>query len=396
MTRLEIKLFGVNASIYLLFLFFSYSYVDLNLTLSKSPITLSVINTLQDLGYHNRPTATLIYIFLLTLAFAFYVVNINLFAKSKIGVKYLVTTTIANTFILVFAYPFLSYDVFNYIFDAKIILHYHLSPYTHKALDFPADDWIRFMRWTHRYSPYGPLWLGYTLIPAVLGAGKFILTLLFFKLFIGVFHLANSLIIYKISKANKSNSPHLATAFYALNPVFLIEGVVNSHNDIVFATFILGSLYFLVSHKKWHTISFLMLGAFLKYITILNLPWIVISNFFKMSQKSVIILNLLTLAVFTIVFSTVKINVPFISPGATQVQFQPWYLFWTVPVVALTGSRRLMFLSIAISLGAMLRYLPYLYYGDWSQAGTIIFMTLITIVPAFALIIFLLPKNQDD
>lgn len=386
MTSLEKKLLAINALIYIFFLFFSYAYVDLNLTLSKSPIILSAINKLQGLGYYNRPIATIIYIFLLITAFSFYLFNIKLFSKSKVGIKYLATTTIVNTFILFFAYPFLSYDVFNYIFDAKILLYYHLSPYTHKALDFPADDWIRFMRWTHRYSPYGPLWLGFSLVPAVLGMGKFILNLLFFKLFIGLFHLVNSFIIYKISKSNKSENPLFATAFYALNPVFLIEGVANSHNDIVFVAFILSSIYFLSNNKKSHAFAVLIFGALLKYISILILPWILINNFYKMSQKSIIFLNLFTLTAFTIIFSTVTITVPFIPSGSTQVQFQPWYLFWTIPIVALTGNKRLVFIAIAICFGAMLRYVPYIYNGDWSQPGTIQFMEIFTFLPAVILL----------
>lgn len=394
MTSLEKKLLTINALIYVFFLCFSYSYVDLNLTLSKSPFILSTINIFQRLGYYNRPAATLIYIFLLVTAFSFYLVNINLFAKAKVGIKYLATTTIVNTSILFFAYPFLSYDVFNYIFDAKILLYYHLSPYTHKALDFPADDWIRFMRWTHRYSPYGPLWLAYSLIPAVLGMGKFILNLLFFKLFIGSFHLINSFLIYKTSQSKKSENPLLPTAFYALNPVFLIEGIANSHNDIVFAVFILSSLYFLGKSKKGHAIIAIIFGALLKYISILNFPWIIIGFFYKLSQKSAVLLNLFTLTVFTIVFSTIKISVPFISSGATQVQFQPWYLFWTIPLVALTGNKRLMLLSIGICFGAMLRYVPYLYNGDWTHSGTIIFMQVVTIAPFFLGILFLFIKNK--
>ncbi len=386
MTRFEKKLFATNIIIYILFTVFSYSYVDLNLTLSRSPIVLSIINMLQSLGYYNRPIATTIYILLICIAFIIYVINISLFAKSKIGVKYLFGTTMANTLVLFFAYPFLSYDIFNYIFDAKIITFYHLSPYTHKALDFPGDDWIRFMRWTHRYSPYGPLWLAYSVIPSTLAFGKFLLNFFFFKFFIGSFHIINSFIIYNISKNSKLKKPLVATAFYALNPLFLIEGIANSHNDIVFAAFILSSIYLLEKNKKIYSMGALIFGALLKYISTLNLPWMIVSYFYKISQKSLIILNLVTLVLFTIIFSTIKITVPFISTGSTQVQFQPWYLFWTIPLVALTGNKRLMFLSIAICFGAMLRYVPYLYNGDWSQSGTITFMKVITFLPAIILI----------
>ncbi len=91
------------------------------------------------------------------------------------------------------------------------------------------------------------------------------------------------------------------------------------------------------------------------------------------------------LLLFTIFVSTFPLTMPFIPKGSTQVQFQPWYLFWTIPIVALTGNKRLVFISIAICFGAMLRYVPYLYNGDWSQHGTIEFMKVITFLPAIIL-----------
>lgn len=394
MTSSEKALIFFGILLYFLLAIFSYAYVDLNLTLNQSRLALSFISSLQTLGYYNRPLSTTFFILLIIFLFSFFIVNLILASKNKLTIKYIFTITVLLTAILVFAYPFLSSDIFNYMFDAKILLHYHLSPYTHKALDFPTDDWIRFMRWTHRYSPYGPLWLVYSLIPAALGLGKFILTLFFFKIFIGIFHLINSFLIYKITQNNKSKNPLFSTAFYALNPLFLIEGIANSHNDIVLAAFILGSIYFLSNNKrKSYAAGSIILGTFLKYVPILNLSWIIIGYFYKMSQKSFIFLNLLTLAVFTIIFSTFKITVPFISSGATQVQFQPWYLFWAIPIVALIGNRRLAFISIAICLGAMLRYIPYLYNGDWSQPGTIRFMEVITFLPAIILFpLFILHK----
>jgi len=67
---------------------------------------------------------------------------------------------------LLFSYPFLSHDLFNYLFDAKIVTFYHQNPYILKALDFPSDPWLRFMHWTHRTYPYGPSFLFLTLVPS--------------------------------------------------------------------------------------------------------------------------------------------------------------------------------------------------------------------------------------
>ena len=404
MSRIEKVLLAINLLLYSSLLIFSYSYVDLNLTLSQNPLALFLVNTLQQLGYYNRPTATLIYVILVIFAFSFFISNLWLFMKNKVGLQYLKIATITNTFILIVAYPFLSSDLFNYLFDAKIILKYHVSPYNHRPLDFNSDEWLRFMRWVHRYSPYGPLWLGISLVPALLGLGKFILNFLTFKIFIGLFHLLNTYLIYKILKKMNNKSYLLGTAFYAFNPLFLIEGVANAHNDVVLATFILLAIYLWVISKKAAYLS-IFLGILIKYIPILNLPWLM---FFHLRGerfshlggvqgkdfRRFILLNLITMALFTYIFSSFKITIPFVSSGATQVQFQPWYLFWTLTLIALLDNMFLFVIAIALSLGASLRYLPYLYYGDWSHTGTIEFMTPITIIPPIiALIVVSLKKR---
>ena len=395
MSKLEKFLFGSNIILYFLLTIFSYAYIDLNLTLSQNPLVLQFISNMQQIGYFNRPQASLIYILFIVFAFTLFLCNLWLFFSNKIGLTYLKYSSISNVIILIFAYPFLSSDIFNYIFDAKILVTYNLNPYTHKALDFPSDDWIRFMRWTHRYSPYGPLWLIYSLVPFTFGFGKFILTLFSFKIFIGVFHLINTYIIYQILKQLNPNKVHFGTAFYALNPLFLIEGVVNAHNDIILATFLLLSIYFIVNKSKLLSIITLVLGFFIKYVPILNLPWLV--YFFSKKDNNynrLLILNIMTLGIFTYIISTLRIEIPFISKGSTQVQFQPWYLFWTLPYLALIQKKELAIVAIILSVGALLRYIPFLYYGDWSHQGTTIFMQIITIVPAMLIALILLLKKM--
>src|SRR3989344_1259000 len=300
MSRLERILLLTGVILYGLLVVLSYSYVDLNLTLSQNHTVVNFISSMQQLGYYHRPVATLIFVMLIIFTFSIFILNLYLIYKRKIRLKYLVFSTILNTLILIFAYPFLSHDLFNYMFDAKIILNYHANPYTHRPLDFPSDEWLRFMHWVHRYSPYGPLWLLYSLIPATLGFGKFILNFFAFKIFIGIFHLVNSYLIFKIlGKINKKYQL-LGTAFYALNPILLIEGVINSHNDIVLATFLLLPVYFLTFKKPLLSFVALILGTLIKYIPLLNLPWLIRENFSK-NKKIVrfIFFNLTTMAIFT-------------------------------------------------------------------------------------------------
>jgi hypothetical protein len=237
------------------------------------------------------------------------------------------------------------------------------------------------MRWTHRYSPYGPLWLAATLAPAFLGLGKFILNLLAFKIFIGIFHLINSYLIFKTLEKINPKFSAFGTAAYALNPLFLVEGVANAHNDVVLATFLIASVYAVSRNKSTASLISIFLGALIKYIPALNIPWVFLKIYKKLGMEKFIILNFLTMAVFTFMFSSFKVNVPFVSAGSTQVQFQPWYLFWTLPFLSLIPRPGLILISASIALGASLRYLPYLYYGDWSHPGTVNFMTISTLAP---------------
>lgn len=389
MNNTEKILLTLNVLTYIILAIFSYAYVDLNLTLSTNPLILDFVGLMQQLGYYNRPIASIIYITMILSSFFIYSLTIFLFMKSKISFTYLKVTTIINTLILVVAYPFLSSDLFNYIFDAKIILNYQANPYTHQPLDFPNDDWLRFMRWVHRYSPYGPFWLGFSLIPAFLGFGKFIINLFTFKIFIALFHLINSYVIYKILKKIKPKFAQIGTAFYALNPTILIEGVANAHNDVVLATFLIVPIYYFTNNKKTYSIIILIIGALVKYIPILNIPWIVWAIYSKKEDISKIVtLSLITMILFTYIFSSFRFSVPFVSAGATQVQFQPWYLFWTLPYVALLTNIRVGILAIAVSLGASFRYLPFIYYGDWSHPGTTEFMQVITFLPAVIILIY--------
>ena len=383
MSGLEKILLTVNIVLYVFLAVFSYAYVDLNLTLAQNSQLLSFVGLMQQLGYYHRPQATLIYLILIIFTFSFFIFNLCFFYKSKVSLNYLKASTIINTLILIFAYPFLSSDLFNYLFDAKIILNYHSSPYTNRPLDFPQDEWLRFMRWIHRYSPYGLLWLALSLIPAAAGFGKFILNFLAFKIFIALFHLLNAYLIWKILGKINTKMSTFGTAFYALNPLFLIEGAANAHNDVVLASFMLASVYFVVAGKTLWSYLLLFSGTLVKYIPILNLPWLIwiTSSKKKKSVDQLILLNLITMAVFTYLFSSFRITVPFVSSGATQVQFQPWYLFWTLPLVALLPNFSLIIISIGLSIGASLRYLPYLFYGDWTHPNTILFMQSVILIP---------------
>ncbi len=163
---------------------YSFTQVDLSLTFSQSSVWQVVQRSLQHVGYFQRPLATGIFLILLFLLFGFYILFLKLAEKNKISRKQLWFLIFTLTVVLTFSYNAFSYDLFNYIFDAKIVTHYQQNPYDHKALDYAGDPMLSFMRWTHRTYPYGPSWIALTIPLSYLGFGFFIVTFFVFKMFI--------------------------------------------------------------------------------------------------------------------------------------------------------------------------------------------------------------------
>lgn len=393
MSKLEKFLLSINLFIYFCLTIFSFSQLDLNLTISNNQLFLNFVGSMQQLGYYNRPISTAIFIALEVFAFSFFAFNLYLIHKGVVSLKYLLISSISIVSLLIFAYPFLSADIFNYLFDAKILLKYSSNPYTHRPLDFSQDEWLRFMRWTHRYSPYGPSWIFLSLIPSILGFGKFTLTLITFKIFTSIFHFINIYLIYKIIWRLNPKAAVFGTAFYALNPLILLEGVANGHNDIVQATFLLLPTLLVLNRKNSLFVLSIIIGTSIKYISVFTLPIVASAVSKRISIKLLIQITLVLILIFTVIYSTFGISIPFVKTGATQVQFQPWYLIWIIPLVAILTNPSLTTLATALCFGASLRYLPYLYYGDWSHTGTIPFMQLALLTPFFMAVVYFLTRK---
>ena len=168
-----VVLFGV--------ILYSFTQIDLSLTFSRIAFLRNLIKSFQYIGYFNRPLSTVIYLTLVLIMHGFYFFFLFQASKKKLNKQKAWVLIVTTTILLLFSYNAFSYDIFNYIFDARIITHYHQNPYIHKALDFPGDHMLSFMRWTHRTYPYGPIWLVITVPLSFLGLQFFIPTFLLFK-----------------------------------------------------------------------------------------------------------------------------------------------------------------------------------------------------------------------
>lgn len=350
----KFSIFFWVVSIISLFLY-SFTQVDLGLTLSRTSIITSIQKSFQYIGYFNRPLSSLFFIVIIIALFTGYGFLLKMSQQKKVSRKTLWVLIIFSSILLGLSYNAFSYDFFNYIFDAKIFTHYHQSPYDHKALDYPGDPMLGFMHWTHRLYPYGPVWLGLTIPLSFLGGGIFAITLLLFKTFSTAMFLVSCFFIEKISSKLKLNSL-FTLAFFALNPFVLIESVVSAHNDSTMMALTVVGVYFLFNQKKYSPWIMLALSAGIKFATGFLAPVFMWFQFSKRKNKEEVFFYL-----------SVALMIVAAILASFRTTFQPWYFLLVFPFLTFLTRKYFIFISTFIfSFLVLFQYLPYLYTGNFN------------------------------
>lgn len=356
----------------LLFLY-SYTQVDLNLTLSRVSIWQTIQKSFQYIGFFQRPLSTGIFIAILGMFFILYLIVLVKAKKNLISYKQLWCIIYLLAIILVFTYPAFSYDLFNHMFTAKTVLIYHQNPYLVLPLEFSGiDPWLNFMHWTHVTSVYTPLWIAMTCVPYLLGFGYFLLIMWNFKIMIGLFYLlAVKGIALSLGELNP-NKKILGMAIFALNPLVIIESLVSSHNDIVMIGFAMIGIFFLIKKDSVKGLFALALSIATKYVTLLILPFLI----FGYRKRTVMATMLAGMFAFLFVFKR---------------EILPWYWLWIIPFIALIPEdRAFTIISTGVSIGLLLRYAPFLYFGAWDPPVPLIEAWLTAIPIATAVIIIII------
>lgn len=338
--------------------FYSYGFVDFNLTLSSHPLVMNFVTLSQSLAMFHRSTSLYLYLGIIVVMFIAYtglLVYGNTGKLNKFPWKFIAVLAITCSL----AYPFLSSDVFKYLFAAKELLVYHANPHMVAPQVFEGDTWLRFMRWIHTPSPYGPVMTLIAIPYYLLGFGKFVPALYLFKLDQIFWYGLSVWLIGNLSP----KKPVLAQLIFALNPLVLIEWLVNAHNDAPMITLLLLSLYFLTLTRRLPAFISLLFSVGIKYVTVFALPFIFIK---KLSLSTIVHCSSIILFLAPLLYHY-------------SYQYQPWYVSWIIPFVAILGSRPLIVMATAYSFGALLRYSPYISTGLW--IGTPTYFALLTFVP---------------
>ena len=361
----------------LTFSIYSYSLIDPNITFFQTKWWELFREKMVYFGYYQRQTSWLVYLTLVILLFIFHC----FFSKKYKQFNPLKLALFIGAILLI-SYPFLSHDFLNYMFDARIVTFYQQNPYLYKALDFPTDPWLRFMHWTHRTYPYGPIFLWITVIPSFLSLGKFVLSFFFFKLTFVIFYI---LAVFFLNKLNKKYA-----MFFATNPLIIIEGLVNSHNDLIGVSLAIIGIYFLF-HPPRHSntpprhpersegssVAYFTLSPFARFFGHLRSlrmtkGEVVARLFFILSLG----IKFITFPITLLMRKNLKWNkvifaflIGIIIYLSIESEIQPWYflnLFIFLPFFVQSIKRLDIFF-----FGLLVSYYPYIRLGGWDSLDKI-------------------------
>lgn len=351
---------------------FSYSLTDPNLIITSWSPYWNFQLWMWQTFFNNAQLLTITYSIIISLFFVIYLIGFRFFKRHKQSFdKKIILKFLLAFSPLLLSYNALSHDVFNYMFNAKMVTVFKANPHVKTALDFYYDDWTRFMHNTHTPAPYGYGWTIFSILPYLLGFNKFLPTWFIFKIIAWISYYLLFLTITNFAKklTNKElNFKHIWLIF--ANPLLIIEVLSNLHNDLWMLVPALASLNLIINKPKKYLIpkaiiSLLLLAFSIstKLATIVLLPfWLYwFGNWFIASNKLWKLIKKYE-KLFPLLISS-ALFLPLLTTRSQQ--FLPWYLSWSFVWLGQIKFKLWKNWLLALSISSLARYLPWLLTGGF-------------------------------
>jgi hypothetical protein len=242
------------------------------LMLAETKPVFGELKVLMDIMALHRREVSLMFIFLVLLLTIIQIFLLN--REKEIKKTHLLFIFLALLFFSL-SYPFLSKDMFSYLFSAKTLYFYRQNPYaTTPNVFIDQDLWLTFTHWVHRKYVYGPVYLAYSLIPMLLfSAKRFLLNYLGLKVLNLICFLLSGVILGKMLK-NK----YLVWPLWFFNPLLILELLVNSHNDVVMLFLFYLSLYVFNKKRMLSGMIIFIASILTKFVSSVMLPVFVLKG----------------------------------------------------------------------------------------------------------------------
>ena len=375
--RIFLKLLSSYLLLFLIWTLFSFVFTDPNLILINHQYFLNYQTYLWQNILPNNHLRISLYVFLIMALIINYFYLIKFWPqKINYSNKKIIFVILGILFLLIISYNALSHDVFNYIFNARILVKYGANPHLVVAQRFSDDPWLRFMHNTHTPAPYGQAWTLISIVPYLLGFTKFLTTWLSFKVFALLGMILAYFCLKKLIKKDHKSPTKLALLFF--NPLILLETIGNAHNDWwmmwpVLASFILIDRFKTAKQSKLFylvAVCVLMFFSILtKYASLIAIPFLLYYLLKDQLNKLAFFKNkyLNQIKFFFDKYFWDLLSISFFLPllTARSQRFLTWYLIWPMTFLPLLKSRWWQNTLVVFSLSALLSYLVDITYIPW-------------------------------
>lgn len=323
---------------------YSYIWTDLAIILMTAETKPWIVEFFTNQNSISGNKILLSNIFLL-LVFIFTLIQI-LLVFGKGDNQKLLKVGFVSSLVFALSFPFLSKDLFSYLFGAKIFWLYRQNPYlvipeTYRDIDL----WLGFTHWTHREYVYGPVALIFSVIPmAIAGASRFLLNFFGYKILNWIVFLVTGYLLFKNSK-NKAKALYI----WFFNPLLIFEFLINSHNDLLMVGFFVISVIYSQTQRKIVSFVGFILSIATKYVSTLFFPLII-------AGKSSLPL-----------ISKVYVGAMLFAFGLKFGDIQPWYYTWIYFALPFANFKKTSLILI-FSLQALIlvfKYLPFVKTTFW-------------------------------
>jgi hypothetical protein len=178
-----------------------------------------------------------------------------------------------------FGPPTLSSDAYAYAGFARLQLRHGLNPYLHTPTTLSAhgDPSGALIGWDIPYV-YGPAWLIASIgLLAALPSHDLALQVIVFKLVEAAALVGAALAGRAVARCHDPRRADLTLAAIGLNPLFLIEGPLSGHNDLLMATLILTGVLLFQKGKDFGGALLVGLATGVKLVPVVLVPWLMLA-----------------------------------------------------------------------------------------------------------------------
>ncbi len=260
-----------------------------------------------------------------------------------------------------FVAPITSLDLYDYIARGRITALYGGNPYVHAPEKYANDPMVDYVSWRSATSAYGPLWEALSALLVRLAGNSLWSNMVAQKALALAAYLLS---VFLLAATLRHTAPQRAlagTLLFAWNPLVLMEGLGNAHNDMLMAVFLLGAFWMLSRARPsagpmprllYGGVALLFLAAsvLVKFITVLFIPFFLLYLLSEETKGKTWLSHGLLLLLPALLLAA-----------------EHYALFWKWPEIAGTFTRRMdMFRMTVASVGreALLPYLPDSTIGD--------------------------------